>query len=70
MEAIAKIEPLEITDDRDAQFRVGEWLFTSARKGRPFFIEVTGDNFQATFNASPDDLRDIRDWINRALAEG
>ena len=72
MNTITKIEPLEITDAREAQFRVGSWHTFGAlsvrHSRRPFYLEVAGDNFQATFDANADDLRDIRDWINTALA--
>ena len=72
MTDIAKLDPLEITDARDAQFRVGAWAKFGQggrrMQARPFYLEVAGDNFQATFDANADDLREIRDWINTALA--
>lgn len=72
MNTKSKMEPLEITDAREAQFRAGSWLMfggsSPRHRQRPFYLEVAGDNFQATFDASADDLRDLRDWINTALA--
>ena len=67
------IDTLEITDATETQFRVGSWLrfgggVTRHMRERPFFLEVAGGNFQATFSANADDLRDLRDWINTALA--
>jgi hypothetical protein len=64
MEMEAKIEPLRIVRGAyGADLDIRSY-------GNGFAVRLDGHGFEASRILSPDDLRDIRDWINRALAEG
>lgn len=58
---------MEISHDkaRGAEFSIGE---RATRDG--YFVSLSGYGVEASRFLSADDLRDIRDWINRELGEG
>ena len=59
---------LKIDDLDGATLRVGFWLNAIPTSKKPFFVEISAQNFEAVASIAADDLREIRDWINTALA--
>lgn len=63
MDTKTKVEPLRITRGAyGADLDIRSF-------GSGFTVRLDGHGFDATRHLSPDDLRDIRDWINSVLED-
>lgn len=64
-----KIKPLEFNADRyEPYFDICARRFHRTKDGLDFQVGISGNGFEATRNLTRDDLIEIRDWINEALA--
>lgn len=70
-DAMKKIEPLEFAADRyqpTFDLSVRKYRPVYGTNGLDFQIGISGNGFEAIRNLTRDDLTEIRDWINAALA--
>lgn len=68
-DTLKKLSPLEFRADRyGPDFDISVRKFHVSKDGLDFTIGISGNGFEAFRNLTRDDLIEIRDWINDALA--
>lgn len=68
-DALKKLSPMEFKAEQyEPAFDICVRRFHHSKDGFDFNIGISGNGFEASRNLTRDDLIEIRDWINEALA--